>query len=117
MDKMLIMDCFSYMDITAELSQYEGVLAVKFKTETDTTINLTFNYMQTKVLADGLLAMIHRMQVKDIVEARTNHLLGDIKVEFRTQEDQIYKNEGGNEACQLNILSAQQEVEFLSKNV
>lgn len=55
MDRMLIMDCFSYMDITVELSRYEGTFAVKFKTENGTTINLTFNNIQAKVLADGLL--------------------------------------------------------------
>lgn len=96
------------MDITAELSQYEETFAVKFKTENDTAISLTFNYIQAKVLADGLLAMVHKARAKEALQTRSNYLLGDIKVNFSVPQDNtINKNEGVEEKCQPNILPAQ----------
>jgi len=104
------------MDITAELSQYEETFAVKFKSKNDATISLSFNYIQAKVLVDGLLAMVHKVQVKEVLQVRSNHLLGDIKVEFNVpHENASNKNQGVEEKCQQNILLAQTEALSISE--
>ncbi len=79
---MLVTDYWAYMDIIAELSQNEETLVITLKGKQDTDINLTLNYLQTKVLAENLLAIVNQIQLQDVDNLRFQHSLGDIKVIF-----------------------------------
>ncbi|WP_094607194.1 hypothetical protein SPSIL_057990 [Sporomusa silvacetica DSM 10669] len=113
---MFISDCFAYTDIAAELRQHKETFVVTLKAKNDTNINLTLNYLQIKVLADGLRAIVNQAPLKEFVETNSGNLLGDIKVKWDiVQANEVQHKEGEEELCQQNILSAQMEEASLSK--
>lgn len=79
---MLVTDYWAYTDIIAELSQNEETLVITLKGKQDTDINLTLNYLQTKVLAENLLTIVNQIQLQDVDNSRFQYSLGDIKVIF-----------------------------------
>lgn len=114
---MLITDCFAYEDVTAELYQEKDTFAVALKTQNQIDISLTLNYMQVKILVDGLLAIVNQASVKDFLATKSDFIMGDMIIKMDVKGvNEVDNKEGVEDTCRQNILSVQTEEISLSKS-
>jgi hypothetical protein len=104
---MFITDCFAYTDITAELRQHKETFVLAVKSQNDIELHLTLNYLQTKVLAEGLLTMINQASLKEFLETKSSHILGDMKIKLDLLQSNEINKEEVEAISQQDVLSAQ----------
>lgn len=113
---MFISECLAYEDITAELRQYKNNFMITLSGGNGIEISLTLNYLQMKVLSDGIRAMVTQSQLKEFQESDTSNILGDITVMLDIAQAEEVCNENGEGAiCQPDILPALTDEASLSK--
>lgn len=114
---MCIIECLAYADVKAKVSQQEEVFLLTLKAQGVKDILLTFNYLQVKVLAEGLLAVAAQAKAKKLDEYSSS-LLGDIRVTLDVGATQEENNQSkGENVCRPDSLSAPTEPGHLPKAV
>ena len=83
---MFITECLAYTDISAELTQQDGNFVVTIRAK-GSDILLTLNFLQTRVLAEGLLTLTGQARLDELAEATSKHVVGDIKLSFSCSTD------------------------------
>lgn len=110
---MFIANCLAYTDINAELSRQDESFTINVRSHQDTDISLTLNYLQVKVLAEGLLALIGQAPLGEVAE-NTKHPAGNIQltfyIAFDDENDSLKEEEA---ACRPQPLSARTEMKPL----
>lgn len=118
---MFITDCLAYTDISAELTQQDDSFIVTIRANKGSDISLTLNFLQARVLAEGLLTLTGQARLDEITEATSKHVVGDIKLSFSYSTDNedmdtdSNSQTKGEKACQLQPLSAPTEMKHLFK--
>lgn len=114
---MCVIECLAYADVKAEVSQQEEAFLLTLKAQGVRDILLTFNYLQVKVLAEGLLAVAGQAKVKKLDEYSSS-FWGDIRVTLDVETTQEDNNQSkGEDLCPPNPLSAPTVPGHLSKAV
>ena len=113
---MFTTNCLAYSNLTAELRQQQECFGVTLRDPDHTEMHVTLSYTQTKTLTEGLLAMLSQVSLKDVAEKDCGHIVGDMTVTFVLPQEKANQQEGGEEPCRQNILSARTEAAFLFKS-
>ncbi|HWR08531.1 hypothetical protein [Sporomusa sp.] len=92
---MFMIECIAHTDVSAELSQQQENFLVTLKTGRAVDICLILNYLQVKVLAKGLLALIAQAKLHELSNTDTNNQLGGMDVTFAINTPENYSKERG----------------------
>lgn len=115
---MSVTECLAYANLEANIIQQKQTLLLEIKGDNAADIRLVFNYLQTKVLAESLLAAAGQIQLKEFQGSDTGYLFGHLQVAVKREPEKEKKSEAKEtEECLPSSLSAQMEKGFLSKAV
>jgi|GEM_PF-2250376 len=114
---MFITDCLAYTDISVELTQQDEIFIVSMKANKGTDISITLNYLQVKLLAEGLLAITGQAKLNELTKDTSKYATGDIKLSlYCSTNDEIENSyEKGETLCQQQPLSVLTEKKHLFK--
>lgn len=79
---MVMIACLAHTDICAQVSRHQDEFLVTLKTDRTSEICLTFNYLQIKVLAEGLLALAAQTKLGELATQKTKEHVGDMSITF-----------------------------------
>ncbi|WP_371371020.1 hypothetical protein [Sporomusa aerivorans] len=78
---MVISTCLAYSDIQLELSQLQETFMLAIRSADNSYIQLTVNYTQAKLLAEGLTGFLCQAPVQPLL-AKGGALLGNAKLQI-----------------------------------
>lgn len=115
---MFVTECLAYANLEANIIQQKQTLLLEIKDDNAADIRLVFNYLQTKVLAESLLAAAGQIQLKEFLGSDTGYLFGHLQVTVQSERDRQEKSDAKEvEVCPPSSLSAPTAARLLSKAV
>ena len=110
---MYFHQCLAYENIQGELRIVDDVVAVDLKTNNAVT-GVMLSYTQLKTLSDGILSLLGKISVENLLSVGKIPVSGDMTITFNVPEET--NNKEDISLCQQQLLSAQTENACLSKS-
>ena len=106
---MVISTCLAYSDIQVEISQLQETFMLAVRSEDNSYIQLTLNYTQAKLLAEGLSGFLCQAPVQPLLAIKGGTLLGDAKIQVEFSAVTQHEPKGEKTECNVRGCTGESE--------